>query len=266
MRNTVKRTVIHGPTPEALVRVHFVRHVLLEEWKLDQMSAPFWRCYCALEPGGAILFGRRTYALRPGQVMLIPPNTACASTHTRPFRKVFAHFSFVVSRVVAAPGVYTAPLPSLDMMEICRLTAPGVVAADLDFRLTLALLRAIAVGLAAMPADALTNTASHTPLIATAIELMQRDYRRPLGNAAIAQELGMHPNSFVRLFTRQTGTAPQSYYRQIRLEHACRLLIQTAPSIDEVAAACGFWDRNHFTRAFTRQWHCPPAEWRRRNR
>ncbi len=51
--------------------------------------------------------------------------------------------------------------------------------------------------------------------------------------------------------------------RVIRLNHAATLLRETTKSIEEVADACGFWDRNHFTRTFTREWKTPPAHYRR---
>jgi len=261
----MQRIVLHGPTPETMIRLHFVRHARLLEWRLNQMAAPFWRCYCPLEPGGSILFVGQAYALCPGDVMLIPPDTPCASTNTHPFRKLYGHFSCVIGRCSVAPGVYVTRLPDFEAEALKQLEAGTPSGRDLDLRLNFLVLRAITLGLGAMPPGVLTSVASSDSRVEGAIALMQECCREPLDNTALAQALDMHPNSFVRLFTQQTGTAPQRYYRRLRLEQACRLLIETVQSIEQVAENCGFWDRNHFTRAFTRQWHCPPAEWRRRN-
>ena len=41
------------------------------------------------------------------------------------------------------------------------------------------------------------------------------------------------------------------------------MLAHTGDSIEQIAAATGFCDRNHFSRAFKRYYQIPPAEYRR---
>jgi AraC family transcriptional regulator len=73
----------------------------------------------------------------------------------------------------------------------------------------------------------------------------------------------MSEASLLRLFRTSGAASPQKDYLRIRLNHAATLLRETTKSIEEVADACGFWDRNHFTRTFTREWKTPPAHYRR---
>ena len=46
----------------------------------------------------------------------------------------------------------------------------------------------------------------------------------------------------------------------LRLQEACRLLIETDGSISEVANACGFEDEFYFSRCFRREFGTPPAQ------
>ena len=264
----METTILHGPTPEAVVRLRFVRHARLTDWNLPHMAAPFWRCYCALEAGGLLRLGGQEHGLRAGEVTLIPPRTNCASVTTRPFRKVYGHFSCLVARLAVQPGLYVTRLPAAEKEALDALARTGAPPADADpdLNLTFLMLRIIGLGLAGLPPEAVKSSGPYHPHVEQAIRLMHAHLRDPLDNAALAGALGLHPNSFVRLFTRHTGTAPQRYARGLRLEEACRLLVETTWSVERIADACGFWDRNHFTRAFTRHWQCPPATWRKTNR
>ena len=68
----------------------------------------------------------------------------------------------------------------------------------------------------------------------------------------------------LRGFTTATGTAPQRYLQQVRLEEAAALLGSTALPIKAVAAAVGFLSRSHFSRAFAEAFGIDPSAYRRK--
>jgi len=56
---------------------------------------------------------------------------------------------------------------------------------------------------------------------------------------------------------------PEGKQRDIKfILHLRRDLRNTNESIDRIAEACGFWDRNHFTRVFTQERKVPPTRYR----
>jgi len=59
------------------------------------------------------------------------------------------------------------------------------------------------------------------------------------------------------------GITPARYALGLRLQEACRLLIETSDSISEVASACGFEDECYFSRCFRRQFGIPPHSYRK---
>lgn len=81
---------------------------------------------------------------------------------------------------------------------------------------------------------------------------------------SLAALAGMSRSSFLRGFARATGTAPQRYLQQVRLEEAAALLGSTALPIKAVAAAVGFLSRSHFSRSFDEAFGMDPTAYRRK--
>lgn len=81
----------------------------------------------------------------------------------------------------------------------------------------------------------------------------------------LASECGLSTSHFARAFRASTGMAPYQWLLQRRVERACELLQDRDLTIAEIAAACGFSDQSHLSRAFVRARGEPPATWRRRN-
>lgn len=77
----------------------------------------------------------------------------------------------------------------------------------------------------------------------------------------VAHLMGLGRTAALRRFRREVGATPQDYAMQIRLRLARRALA-AGDSISEVAAATGFSDQSHLTRAFVRQFGLPPGRWR----
>ena len=84
-----------------------------------------------------------------------------------------------------------------------------------------------------------------------------------LTNKHLAQRCGISEVYFRRLFREQTGTTPKQYVLNIRLQHAKRLLSETALSVGEIAERCGFSNPYHFSRTFREQTGTTPSNYRR---
>jgi AraC family transcriptional regulator len=89
--------------------------------------------------------------------------------------------------------------------------------------------------------------------------IARRIERKPaLTTREIAADLGMHPVSLARAFTRRFGIAPMAYARRIRIERAIGAVGAGTRSVD-AACAAGFADQPHFTRAFRAAFGTTPA-------
>lgn len=83
-------------------------------------------------------------------------------------------------------------------------------------------------------------------------ELLQR-FREPLDLDALARRHGLSPATFRRHWGRRVGVTPGRYLSQLRLQEACRLLVESGLRVGEVADRCGFRDPLYFSRRL-RQW------------
>lgn len=105
------------------------------------------------------------------------------------------------------------------------------------------------------------QTADAAPIPASvgrARSLIDDDPAAPVSLAALALESGLSRFQLVRAFSRATGLTPHAYLVQARVHLARRLIGRKMP-LAEVAAASGFADQSHMTRAFTARYGLSPG-------
>ncbi|APR82991.1 Transcriptional regulator, AraC family protein [Minicystis rosea] len=86
----------------------------------------------------------------------------------------------------------------------------------------------------------------------------------PLTVERLAHVLGLGAHHFSRVFHDNFGQSPHRYIRDLRLDTALRLLVETDRSVSDIAGATGFSDQSHLTRCFKERFGLPPAHYRRR--
>ena len=105
------------------------------------------------------------------------------------------------------------------------------------------------------------QTCEHRPL-AELLARLPENIRRHLSIDRLAQEVGMSPRNFARLFRQQVGKTPGRHIEDLRLETARRQLESTSQTLDEVAAASGFSSAEILRRVFNRRLGVTPARYR----
>jgi transcriptional regulator GlxA family with amidase domain len=101
---------------------------------------------------------------------------------------------------------------------------------------------------------------AHHPALLTAIEKMAGHLEKPLSRATVARAAGVSQRQLDRLFAAHRGCGFLDDYHRLRLEHARRLLLQSALSVSEIAFATGYSSVSHFGRAFRRLFGVAPSE------
>lgn len=94
-----------------------------------------------------------------------------------------------------------------------------------------------------------------------AVRFIHDNLARPLPLADIAAQAHLSPRHLARVFQAFTGSPPARYITHARMDRALGLLRQSAPPlpIKEIAAAVGYPDIHHFTRAFAAHFGHPPG-------
>lgn len=78
----------------------------------------------------------------------------------------------------------------------------------------------------------------------------------------LAEKFGMSPRHFARAYVAATGTTPAQAVADLRLEAACRLLVNTSEPIKRIAETVGFGREERMRRAFQKQLGTSPLGYR----
>jgi len=98
-----------------------------------------------------------------------------------------------------------------------------------------------------------------SPKISAAIKLMETQLDTPLHVSEIAGAVNISVRSLEILFQSEFATSPGRFYRNLRLQMARRLLVETGLSIQEVTVRTGFSSPSAFSRAIRKHFGKPPG-------
>ena len=86
----------------------------------------------------------------------------------------------------------------------------------------------------------------------------------PLTVEQLAEQAGMSPRNFARVFKEELSVTPARFVLQLRVETARRRLEESTQSIEHIAEDCGFGSTESMRNAFQRLLHVSPQEYRKR--
>src|SRR6266853_2609112 len=85
-----------------------------------------------------------------------------------------------------------------------------------------------------------------------ALAFAKQNLRQPLTVELLADAARLSPRQFSRVFRPETGLSPAKAIENLRLEAARFMLDQGRLSVEEIARATGFGDRERMRRSFVR--------------
>ncbi|WP_309639057.1 Ada metal-binding domain-containing protein [Methylibium sp.] len=160
---------------------------------------------------------------------------------------------------VTSTGIYCRPVcrVRLPRRENCRFFANAASAEQGGFRPCLRCRPELAPGLSLV--DSPQGLAQHA---ARMLEYAAR-HGQPVQLPAIAAKLGVTDRHLRRIFAAWHGVTPIDYLTNQRLLLAKQLLTDTALSVADVAAACGFESQRRFNAVFSERCRLSPSGLRR---
>ena len=102
------------------------------------------------------------------------------------------------------------------------------------------------------------------PEILQAQSLLESDPAGIHSVGDLSRKVGMSRRTFVRRFTRATGSSPREYGQRVKVEAAKRALESSLRSIGSIAAEIGYTDPVGFRKVFARLTGLTPVDYRRR--
>jgi AraC-like DNA-binding protein len=76
----------------------------------------------------------------------------------------------------------------------------------------------------------------------------------------------MNPNYLNRIFKEEKGVTLYAAVKDIRLEYAKKLLVETDLSTSEICATCGYSGEANFQRDFKKEFDTSPMKYRKSER
>jgi AraC-like DNA-binding protein len=97
------------------------------------------------------------------------------------------------------------------------------------------------------------------------ISHLNENYTGEISQEYVAKRMDMSPAAFSRFFRKTTGTTFVEYVGELRISHACNLLIDTDCTILDVSLRAGFNNLSNFNRKFLRFKGMTPRNYRHRH-
>jgi AraC-like DNA-binding protein len=113
---------------------------------------------------------------------------------------------------------------------------------------------------------ALSKSARHSDRITKAIDIILKHFHEELALEDVYESIGMERATFCRYFREYTGHSFVEFLNDVRVDQACRQLVNSADSISDIAFNVGFSNLSHFNRLFLRHVGMSPTAYRSQNR
>lgn len=95
-------------------------------------------------------------------------------------------------------------------------------------------------------------------------DIIYREMKNPdFSSGKLAQELAIGVSQLNKKLNAATGYPASTYILQVKLSHAKKILSSQNKTIGEVAAECGIYDVNYFSRVFKKQTGITPTQYKR---
>ncbi|WP_394351675.1 AraC family transcriptional regulator [Lunatibacter salilacus] len=110
------------------------------------------------------------------------------------------------------------------------------------------------------------NTQDHPtrlPKIEVALQYIQNKFKNTITLREVAALLTMNQNYFCRYFKSQTGKTFVEYLTEIRVRHACSLILEKKMNLKQICSQSGFNNMTSFHKAFKKITKTSPLEFQK---
>jgi AraC family transcriptional regulator, arabinose operon regulatory protein len=265
-------TPIIALRPEGILADAYVRGPDYTNWR--PKGSGDWLLILTVDGAGRIQVGAREHRLGRGQAVLFAPGAEqdyatepaagrweLAWAHFQPR----AHWRAWLAWPQIARGVGVLALEPVELgqaMETALRRASALSRRSLAGAGDLAMNALEEALLWADEARAGSQWARVDARVRRAMDFLGAQVDEAFSMARLARHCGLSESRLAHLFTRETGTSPQRFAEEVKLERARQLLRRTTSTVGEVAAACGYADAFYFARRFAKATGQSPSAWR----
>lgn len=275
---------------QPFVRQGLFSQMLLGKYLFTRLKTRDCRLFYILEGTGTMCIEETPYAVEPGSVILFQTDTeyiwqienvryvAINFDYTQENSHIRRTFSPVRAEIFPADN-FSRKIVFDDAPELNRPIVLAKAAAlgeqirslaleyhmreDFSDELMSAQLKSILIRLLRLHRGThCTSERKSAQIVRESMEYIQNHFQQSINNQDIAAQLHFHPSYINRVFRAHTGMSLHAFLNDYRLNYAMEMLRSQDMSVGQVAAACGFRDTAHFTKAFKEHTGQTPSEYR----
>lgn len=256
------------------LQIRFMGGMLSEldpRWNRDHLPQPFHRLYYVEAGGGAIFYHGHKFELKPGQLYLIPAQTAMRShcpdsvtIHWRHFTAVtlggislLDYLDFHHEARANDPAGTESLFRRLHETGACRTHAEAFEARGL-------LMALLAPLMAATQTAAMNGAPKSICRFRRTLQYIEENLHRDLSVEELARTAHLQEKYFSTLFRESVGEPPMRHVTRRRIERAQQMLRSDGLTLAEAAQRLGFGDAFHLSRTFKKITGLSPRDFRRK--
>jgi len=245
--------------------IHEAGCLRYRDWNHQAIVSPYWRLHYNFRSGNSVLCDQVLYPLHSGVAVLTPAGVRIDTSGPRVRLHTWIHFTPTCGYRLPQRAPIAVPLGSA-LRSLLRAVAVefrsnpvGGNAARLH-HLSQALLHGVF-------AEIDTGLYRSLPAgLATLLSRMEENPENDLTLVALARLAGKSRSRFAVWFKAAVDDTPAQYVQKLRIRIAAMRLGFGEDSVEQIAAATGFANRQHFTRVFSSLMGIGPGAYRRRHR
>lgn len=247
--------------------VHPPEHI----WSIHEYAFSQNKFYYFLNGSCRITVNGTAYTAKGGDWFFIPAGARHSYSHIpgETFEKYWLHFDLYPNSKLAAMLQLPCMIHVGNDRRVSSLFRALSEANNSDrltdrLRAKACLLQLLALYVELCDLGSIRISGEESSTIQEVLKYIHTNLSCPISNRELAELCHMHPNHFIRYFSRMTGQTPAAYVCERRMEAAKRLLENTELSIAQVMEQIGLHEPGHFARLFRKFYSITPRDYRNR--
>jgi AraC-like DNA-binding protein len=228
----------------------------VEDWYFGEMRSPFWCLWHLFHKGCWVESEGKRWELGPDRLMIAPAHTVYSTHNSNNAAQLWMHFSVLPDYAFEAPALFDIPLNPLLRKQLSLVRATYNGDPHVLYHHAMSLLNTCfalhPLQLRVFP-EALRNILQH----------IETAPASDLSNANLARMAKRSLSGFVNWFESYMSQSPAAYVRDVRYQKACRMLMFSELSMEQIADKLGYPNRHYFSRIFAQRAGCGPAAFRK---
>jgi len=220
---------------------------------------------------GTIIINGRSFQLLPNHFIILPRNVAhkYSASPEDPWTLYWIHFMGEIADMLFDRYSESASEPVFIAYEDRKIKEFELIFNLLESNFEMRNLEILNMKLqdclsSFIYAGELNSSDHEDDKISASMLFMKENISRQYSVQELAEQQHLSATHYSRLFRLKTGSSPNQYFSELKIQASCQYLYFTDLSIKEICTELGFSDPYYFSRLFKKLMGISPAKYKRR--